>query len=78
METGPSTKAAAAKCILTDLNIKTKLILTQNSITTTTPNMLILIFKYKNYANNRFSKLIPHETAPWCCKMGIPEVYWKS
>jgi hypothetical protein len=51
-----------------NLNIKTKLILTQNSTTTTIPNMLIQIFKHKNYVNNRFSELIPHEIALWCCK----------
>ena len=36
--------------------------------------MLILIFKYKNYVGNRFTKLILHEIALWCCKMGILEV----
>jgi hypothetical protein len=40
--------------------------------------MLILIFKYKNYVNNRFTKLILHEIALWCCKMGILEVCWIS
>jgi hypothetical protein len=57
---------------------KTKLILTQNSTTTTTPDMLILIFKYKNYVNNRFNELIPHEIGLWCCKMGILEVCQKT
>jgi hypothetical protein len=36
--------------------------------------MLILIFKYKNYVDNRFTKQILHEIALWCCKMGILEV----
>jgi hypothetical protein len=36
--------------------------------------MLTLIFKYKNDVDNRFTKLIPHEIALWCCKMGILEV----
>jgi len=36
--------------------------------------MLILIFKYKNYVNNRFTKLMLHEIALCCCKMGILEV----
>jgi len=40
--------------------------------------MLILIFKYKNYAGGRFTKLIPHGIALWCCKMGILEVRWKT
>jgi hypothetical protein len=40
--------------------------------------MLILIFKYKNYVNNRFSELIPHDIALWCCKMGILGVCWKT
>jgi len=42
-----------------------------------TPNMLILIFKHKNYVSNRFTELIPHEIALWYCKMEILEVYWK-
>jgi hypothetical protein len=44
------------------------------TITTTRPNVLILVFKYKNYVDNRFTKLIPHEIELWCCKMGILEV----
>jgi len=40
--------------------------------------MLILIFKHKNYVDNRFTKLMPHEIAQWCCKMGILEVCWKT
>jgi len=36
--------------------------------------MLILIFKYKNYVDNRFAKLILREISLWCCKMGILEV----
>ena len=48
--------------------------LTQNSTTTTTSNMLILIFKCQNYVNNHFSKLIPHEIALWCYKIGILEI----
>jgi hypothetical protein len=36
--------------------------------------MLILIFKYKNYVDNRFTKLIQNEIALWYCKMGILEV----
>jgi hypothetical protein len=40
--------------------------------------MLILIFKYKNYVDNRFTELILHEIALWCCKMGILEVCRKT
>jgi hypothetical protein len=40
--------------------------------------MPIGIFKYKNYVSNRFSELILHEIAPWCCKMGILEACWKT
>ena len=36
--------------------------------------MLTLIFKYENYVDNRFTKLILHEITLWCCKMGILEV----
>jgi hypothetical protein len=36
--------------------------------------MLVLIFKYKNYVGDHFTKLIPHEIVLWCCKMGILEV----
>jgi hypothetical protein len=36
--------------------------------------MLILIFKYKNYVDNRFTNLILYEITLWCCKMGIFEV----
>jgi hypothetical protein len=43
-------------------------------MTTTGPNMLILFFKRKNYVDNRFTNLILHEIALWCCKMGILEV----
>jgi hypothetical protein len=39
---------------------------------------LILIFKYKNYVDNCFTKLIPHEIALWCCKIGILEICWKT
>jgi hypothetical protein len=40
--------------------------------------MLILIFKYNNYVDNRFTELIPHAIALWCCKMGILEVCRKT
>jgi hypothetical protein len=40
--------------------------------------MLILTFKYKNYVDNRFTKLIPHEIVLWCCKTGLLEVCWKT
>jgi len=40
--------------------------------------MLILIFKHKSHVDNRFTKLIPHEIAQWCCKMGILEVCWEK
>ena len=40
--------------------------------------MLILILKYKNYVDNRFTKLILHEIALWCCKIGVLEVCWIS
>jgi len=40
--------------------------------------MLILIFKYKNYIDNRFSKLTLYEIALWCCKIVIFEACWKT
>ena len=36
--------------------------------------MLILTLKYKNYIDNRFSKLTRYEMAFWCCKIVILEV----
>jgi hypothetical protein len=68
-----STKAAA-KSNLVNLEHQTNKLITQNSTTTTALNMLILIFKYKNCIDNRFSKLTPHEIALWCCKIVILEI----
>ena len=70
---GHTTKAAA-KSNWTDLKPSKQFFLAQNSTTTTTPNMLILIFKYKSYVDNHFTELIPHEIVLWCCKIGILEV----